>query len=50
MAIKNKPYRLIMGGTNQEIFVYDGAPFKYVKTLNINSHFVNALAFNQSGS
>jgi WD40 repeat protein len=50
VAIRPKPYRLVMGGANHDIFAYDGVPFKYTKTLNVHSHFVNALAFSKDGS
>lgn len=48
--IKPKPYRLIMGGEGMEIYVYDGVPFKFTKTLNVHSNFINQVAFNKSGS
>lgn len=50
MDIKKKPYRLVMGGENQDIFVFDGVPFKPAKTLHSHTHFVNQLVFNQDGS
>jgi hypothetical protein len=48
--IKQKPYKLIMGGENYEVYVYDGLPFKLTKTLHPHQHFVNSLAFNKDGS
>lgn len=48
--VKPKPYRLIMGGENQELHVFDGAPFKAVKTINNHTNFVNKVAFSQSGA
>ncbi|CDW71723.1 wd repeat-containing protein 1 [Stylonychia lemnae] len=47
--IKKKPYRLVMGGENQELFVYDGVPFKAVKTLYPHSNFVNKVVFSPEG-
>lgn len=49
LDIKQKPYRLIMGGENQEIYVYDGVPFKPVKTLYPHTNFVNKVVFSPEG-
>lgn len=43
--VKPKPYRLILGGENYEMYVFDGVPFKSVKTINTHSNFVNKVAF-----
>lgn len=34
MDIRPKPYRLVMGGENLEMYAFDGAPFKHVKTIH----------------
>jgi len=48
--IKPKPYRLVMSGENQEVYVFDGAPFKHAKTLKHHTNFVNKVLFNENGS
>lgn len=48
--VKPKPYRLVLGGENQELHIFDGAPFKSVKTVNNHTNFVNKVAFSQSGT
>lgn len=47
--IKPKPYRMAMGGEEHEINVFDGAPFKHVKTLRQHTSFVSRVAFSPSG-
>ena len=49
--IKPKPFRLIMGGENQSIFVFDGVPFKAVKTISgMHTNFINGLKFSPNGN
>lgn len=38
-----------MCGENQEIYVFDGAPFKHAKTLKDNTNFVNKVSFKPEG-
>jgi len=47
--IKKKPYRLLLAGEEKDIYVFDGVPFKYVKTLSLHSNFINKVSFNPSG-
>lgn len=49
MDIKPKPYRLVLCGENQEVYVFDGAPFKHAKTITQHSNFVNKVAFRPDG-
>jgi WD40 repeat protein len=37
--------KLLVGGENNEITVFDGAPFKFNKTLRTHTGFVNKIAF-----
>jgi WD40 repeat protein len=48
LDIKPKPYRLVLGGENQEVYVFDGVPFKHAKTLNQHTNFVNRIIFSPS--
>ena len=47
--LKQKPYRLVMGGEDYQIYVFDGVPFKHVKTIQAHSNFVNKIAFREDG-
>lgn len=49
MDIRPKPYRLVMCGENQEVYVFDGAPFKHAKTLKDHTNFVNKVSFKPEG-
>lgn len=33
ITIRPKPYRLVLCGENNEVYVFDGAPFKHAKTI-----------------
>ena len=46
--IKNK--KLIAGGENFNIYVFDGFPTKSLKTLNAHQNFINKVQFNKDGS
>ena len=39
--IKKKPYRMALAGEESDIFIFDGVPFKTVKTLHPHSSFIN---------
>jgi|LauGreDrversion4_2_1035121.scaffolds.fasta_scaffold175369_2 WD40 repeat protein len=43
--LKPKPYRLVLSGENNEVYVFDGVPFKHAKTINQHTNFVNKVAF-----
>ena len=45
LTVKPKPYRLILGGENNDLHVFDGVPFKPVKTVQAHTNFVNKVAF-----
>lgn len=47
--IKCKPYRLILGGENSEIYAFDGVPFKFVKTFTPHTNFINRVLFKPDG-
>ena len=47
--LKQKPYRLVLSGENQEVYVFDGVPFKHTKTINLHTNFVNKVAFRPDG-
>jgi WD repeat-containing protein 61 len=47
--IDAKNLRLILSGENQEVYVFDGVPFKHAKTLRAHTNFVNKVAFRQDG-
>ena len=49
LDIKPKPYRLILSGENNEIYLFDGAPFKHTKTITQHTGFVNKVAFRPDG-
>ena len=49
MDIKQKPYRLVLSGENQEVYVFDGVPFKHAKTITQHTNFVNKVAFRPDG-
>lgn len=44
-----KTLKLLVGGENNEISVFDGAPFKFNKTLREHTGFVNKIAFRPDG-
>lgn len=48
--IKAKPYRLITAGEGNEIYAFDGVPFKPFKTISPHTNFINRIAYNQDGS
>jgi WD40 repeat protein len=41
--------KLLAGGENNEISVFEGAPFKFNKTLRAHTGFVNKVAFRPDG-
>lgn len=49
MDIKPKPYRLVVAGENNEVYLFDGAPFKHTKTISQHTSFVNKVAFREDG-
>ena len=49
MDLKAKPYRLVLSGENQEVYVFDGVPFKHAKTINLHTNFVNQVSFRPDG-
>mmetsp|Transcript_3605 Transcript_3605/g.2655 ORF Transcript_3605/g.2655 Transcript_3605/m.2655 type:complete len:214 (-) Transcript_3605:903-1544(-) len=50
-AMKQKPYRLVLGSENQGLYVFDGVPFKAAKSLDsAHSNFITSVAFNKAGS
>jgi WD repeat-containing protein 1 (actin-interacting protein 1) len=49
MDMRKKPYRLVMGGENLEMYVFDGVPFKHAKTLHTHQNFVNRILFRPDG-
>jgi WD40 repeat protein len=49
MDIKPKPYRLIISGEDQEVYVFDGVPFKHAKTISQHTSFVNRVTFRPDG-
>lgn len=49
LDIKPKPYRMVLGGEDHEVYVFDGVPFKHAKTLTQHSNFVNRVAFSPNG-
>jgi len=44
-----KSMKLLVGGENNEITVFDGAPFKFNKTLRTHTGFINKIAFRPDG-
>jgi WD repeat-containing protein 1 (actin-interacting protein 1) len=44
-----KTIKLLVAGENNEISVFDGAPFKFTKTLREHTGFINKIAFRQDG-
>lgn len=47
--IKQKPYRMIVSGENYEVYVFDGVPFKSVKSIHSHQNFVNQVKFSPNG-
>jgi WD repeat-containing protein 1 (actin-interacting protein 1) len=48
-SIDVKGKRLIIGGENQEVFVFDGVPYKFTKTIKTHTNFINKVAFRADG-
>lgn len=40
----------MISGENYDLYIYDGAPFKHVKTITSHTNFVNKVAFSLDGS
>lgn len=49
MDMRPKPYRLVLGGEGNDMYAFDGAPFKHVKSIHAHSNFVNRVLFRPDG-
>ena len=47
--VKQKPYRLVVSGENNEVYLFDGVPFKHAKTISQNTNFVNRAVYRPDG-
>jgi WD40 repeat protein len=45
-----RPYRLVLGGDESVLKVYDGPPYKFSKSEKHHSGFINQMKYNSKGT